>query len=377
MANSHEVEALGALEIIERGDGYLRSIENNYRVGGSDPFAPVSMIKKYRLLEGSLIEGTMKKTPNRARAWKLESILRVDGIDPELRVERTPFNRLTAIDPTQRLNLSIEGSPSLIGRTIDLCAPIGKGQRALIISPPKAGKTTILEEIGRAARLNHPEMDLIALLIDERPEEITHFKRVIGGEIIHASFDADLDQMLRLARLTIERAKRIVETGRDALLIIDSITRVARAFNKGASTRGARTMSGGLTAGALDFPRKLFGAARAIENGGSLTIIATCLVDTGSRMDEVIFQEFKGSGNTEIWLSRVLADARIFPAINIARSGSRKDEKLRSAEEIEKVRLISRALADDEKFFKQKALIERIAKTRSNEELLAKIAAPK
>jgi transcription termination factor Rho len=362
----------GILDITDKGFGFLRSIDRCYAMDSSDPYVGQNIIRKHRLMSGMFVEGAgspkSPKQPNVA----LEMVERADGLPVEVSMRRTQFNKLTVIDPHDKLRLET-GQHPLTTRVIDLFAPIGKGQRALLVSPPKAGKTTILEDIAKGIKSNHPDMRVIIFLIDERPEEVTQFKRNVGGEVVATSFDAPLSEQIRTSELMMERVQRLVEAGEDVALIVDSITRLGRAFNKATDNRGGKTLSGGVAANALEFPRKFFGSARKIEDGGSLTIIATCLVDTGSKMDEVIFQEFKGTGNTEIVLDRALAEERVFPAINLGQSGTRKEEKLQTTEDLRKIWMIMKAMAGDRGFVKYKALIDKMDRTKSNADFLATI----
>ncbi len=338
--------ATGVLEINEKGFGFLRQLENNLMPGPKDVFVPRSLVQQFSLREGTFIEGEAAPPANargRAQTDQLVEIRSANGLSPS-DYRRTPeFSKLTSVDPTERLELSA-GSNNLSMRVLDLIAPIGKGQRGLIVAPPKTGKTTLIEEIAEAVADNHPEMHLVVLLIDERPEEVTHLKRRVRGTVIASSADQNSDLHLQVARLVHEAAKRAVECGQEVVLLLDSITRLARASNRETSRRG-RTMSGGVDSRALEFPRRFFGAARKTEEGGSLTIIATALVDTGSQMDDVIFQEFKGTGNLEIMLDRKLSERRIFPAIDISNSGTRKEEKLFDPETMPRINLLRRALA--------------------------------
>ena len=281
------------------------------------------------------------------------------------------FTKLTSIDPTERLELSL-GNDNLSMRVLDLIAPIGKGQRGIIVAPPKTGKTTLIEEIAEAVAENHPEVHLVVLLIDERPEEVTHLKRRVRGEVIASSADQNSVLHLQVTRLVLERVKRMVESKRDVVLLLDSITRLARAANRETSNRG-RTMSGGVDSRAMEFPRRFFGAARKAEEGGSLTIIGTALVDTGSQMDEVIFQEFKGTGNLEIVLDRRLAERRIFPAIDISKSGTRKEEKLFDAGTMPQINLLRRALAGEKPVEAMELLLKGLTDSKTNIEFLAKL----
>ncbi|HEY7913981.1 MAG TPA: transcription termination factor Rho [Blastocatellia bacterium] len=366
--------ASGILEINEKGFGFLRQLENNLLPGPRDVFVPRSLVQQFSLREGSYIEGVAEppaSAKGRAQAYQLAEVKSVNGLSPS-DYQRTPeFPKLTSVDPTERLELSA-GSDNLSMRVLDLIAPIGKGQRGLIVAPPKTGKTTLIEEIAEAVADNHPEIHLVVLLIDERPEEVTHMKRRVRGTVIASSADQGSDLHLQVARLVHEAAKRAVECGQEVVLLLDSITRLARASNRETSRRG-RTMSGGVDSRALEFPRRFFGAARKTEEGGSLTIIATALVDTGSQMDDVIFQEFKGTGNLEIMLDRKLAERRIFPAIDISNSGTRKEEKLFDAETMPRINLLRRALAGKKSVDAMELLLKGLTGTKENREFLDRL----
>ena len=366
-----EESVSGVLDITEKGYGFLRSMSNGCIVTPSDPYVGQNLIRKFAFKKGMFIEGTGARKSAKQPNIALEKITLVDGMPPSALSSRAPFSKLPVIDPIEKLTLETGKFP-LTTRVMDLFTPIGKGQRALIVSPPKAGKTTFLEDIAKGVITNHPEVQVITFLIDERPEEVTQFRRTVGGEILATSFDAALNDQIRLAELTFERVNRLVEAGKDVLLIVDSLTRMGRAFNKATETKG-KTLSGGVGSAALQFPRKFFGAARNIEGGGSLTIIATCLVDTGSRMDEVIFQEFKGTGNTEIVLDRGLAEERVFPAVNLSMSGTRKEEKLQKASDLAKIWILVRALARDKGYQKYRVMLEKMSNFETNAEFLASI----
>jgi len=363
--------ASGVLQINEKGFGFLRQQESNYLPSPKDVFVTRSLIQQYHLREGVQVTG--QRTPaervrGRTQADQLATIEQINACDPDNYVRAPEFTKLTSVDPTERLELSA-GSDNMSMRVLDLIAPIGKGQRGLIVAPPKTGKTTIIEEIAEAVADNHPECYLVVLLVDERPEEVTHLKRRVRGEVVASSSDQSGQMHLQVARLVHERVKRMVECGQDVVMLLDSITRLARAANRETSRRG-RTMSGGVDSRALEFPRRFFGAARKAEEGGSLTIIGTALIDTGSQMDEVIFQEFKGTGNLEIVLDRRLAERRIFPAIDISKSGTRKEEKLFDAETMPKINLLRRALADKKPVEAMELLLSKLSKTKNNLEFL-------
>jgi transcription termination factor Rho len=366
--------ASGVLQINERGFGFLRQADNNYLPGPKDVFVPRNLIQRFSLREGVDVQGSSSPSPNergRSQADQLSSIEKVNGLDPDQYKKVPEFTTLTSIDPTERLELS-EGNDNMSMRVLDLISPIGKGQRGLVVAPPKTGKTTLIENIAESVADNHPETHLVVLLVDERPEEVTHLKRRVRGEVIASSSDQGSDLHLQVARLMLERVKRMVECSRDVVMLLDSITRLARASNRETSRRG-RTMSGGVDTRAMEFPRKFFGAARKAEHGGSLTIIGTALIDTGSQMDEVIFQEFKGTGNLEIVLDRKLAERRIFPAIDISKSGTRKEEKLFDAADVPQVHMLRRALAGKKSVEAMELLLKGLGETRNNEEFLSRL----
>lgn len=364
--------ATGILQIHEKGYGFLRQLSNNFLPSPKDRFVPRNLIQQFKLREGVLLSGTT--TPAQGGRGQVDALGEIESIN-ELPVDdylqRPDFNQLISIDPTERLELS-DGNENLSMRVIDLIAPIGKGQRGLIVAPPKTGKTTLIEEIAESVADNHPECHLVVLLIDERPEEVTHLKRRVRGEVIASSSDQDNDYHLQVARLMLEHVKRLVESGKDVVMLLDSITRLARASNRDTNRRG-RTMSGGVDSRAMEFPRRFFGAARKAEHGGSLTIMGTALIDTGSQMDEVIFQEFKGTGNLEIVLDRRLAERRIFPAIDISKSGTRKEEKLFDPKTLAKVQLLRRALAEKKPTEAMEMLLRKLQETKTNREFLEQI----
>jgi len=347
----------GYLEILDRGFGFLRTIENNFLPGPADTFVPAFLIQKNCLQEGVFIEGTGVKGKPDSLNLKLSDIETVNNVPFTPGETLTPLQNQTSINPLEKLKMTM-GPDDLTGRTLDLIVPMGKGQRGLIISPPKAGKTTLLKHIANALALNHPEVDVYVLLVDERPEEVTDFKRGLkNAHILFSSSDQSVAQHMRMARLAMQAAVHWAEVGRDTVVLIDSMTRMARAFN--AETRSyGRTLTGGLGASAMVVPRKIFGTARNIEDGGSLTIMATILVDTGSRMDDIIFQEFKGTGNMDLVLSRKCAEQRIWPAIHIQKSGTRKEERLLDSEEYREVIKIRRVLAQRDEISAMSQLLE-------------------
>lgn len=360
----------GYLEISEKGFGFLRTRENNYHPKLTDVFVTPDTIKRNFLREGCFVAG-QTQPPHRGNSPQLKTVEKVNDLSFEQYTKAVRFENLTTIDPIEKIRL--ETSPDLLEtRIIDLVTPIGKGTRGLIVAPPRTGKTTILKQIANAVTTNHPEVYVMVLLIDERPEEVTDFQRSVKAEVVASSNDQDLETHVRLSRFMIERCRRMVECGKDVFVLLDSITRVARAYNSVHGGSG-RTMTGGVDARALEIPRKMFASARKIEEGGSLTIIATALVDTGSRMDELIFQEFKGTGNMELILDRKLADRRLFPALDIPKSGTRKEEKLFPAKNLEAIRKLRRTMVDLNPIEAMETLIAALKKHKTNDELLAKL----
>ncbi len=331
----------GILKRTDKGAGVLRDPGRSLLPGPDDVFVPARMVQEHALAEGARVTGPVRRG---SKGPLLVSVEQVCGLSPEAFRRRTPFDRLTPIDPYQRFDLSSTGEIGM--RVVDLAAPIGRGTRGLIVSPPKAGKTMLLEQIGAAIHATDPEARIIALLIDERPEEVTHFRRATSAEVFASSSDQRVQVQMELAKLMLAHIRTELECGRHVVVLLDSLTRMARAFNLGGNGRGSgRTLSGGLDAGALEIPRRFFGLARAIEHGGSITILATILVDTGSRMDQLIFEEFKGTGNSEIVLDRSLAQAYIFPAVNLSASGTRKEHLLYGRDEVQQVAKLRRLWA--------------------------------
>src|SRR5215813_5255169 len=366
-ANEH---GSGYLEISEKGFGFLRTAQNHYQRKPSDIFVTPDTIKKHFLREGCHVTGGLQP-PHRGNSPQLKTVEAVNNMPFTDYTKSVRFENLTTIDPIDKFRL--ETSPDLIEtRIIDLVTPLGKGTRGLIVAPPRTGKTTILKQIANAVTQNHPEVHVMVLLIDERPEEVTDFQRSVKAEVVASSNDQDLETHVRLSRFMIERCRRMVEAGKDVFVLLDSITRVARAYNSVHGGSG-RTMTGGVDARALEIPRKMFASARKIEEGGSLTILATALVDTGSRMDELIFQEFKGTGNMELVLERKLSDRRLFPAIDIPKSGTRKEEKLFPKHQIESVRKLRRTMVDLNPVEAMETLVAALKKHKTNEELLSKL----
>ncbi len=357
----------GVLEMHPNGYGFLRDPKSNYVRKMTDPFVPGSMIDKFGLREGLLING-MVQPGRRQQGPRLKEITDVDGMKPEDYKDVKTFDELTPINPENWLKLEVGPEP-LTTRVMDLLTPLGKGQRALIVAPPRTGKTILLQHISLGISTNHPDVTLIVLLIDERPEEVTDMVRAVDGEVVASSLDRDVESHVRLSQLVVERCKRLAEMGRDVVLLLDSITRLARAFNKWVGNTG-RTMSGGVDIKALDIPKKLFATARLFEEGGSLTVVGTALIDTGSRMDELIFQEFKGTGNLELVLDRKLADRRIWPAIDISQSGTRREEKLLKPEVLHAVTMLRRTLSTMHHVDAMEQLTAKLSKFSSNQEFI-------
>lgn len=354
--------AEGILETHQDGYGFLRC--NNYLSGDNDIYVSPSQIRRFRLRTGDKVFGITRPAKAGEKYKALLYVKDVNGLDPETAIRRPKFESLTPIYPRQKITLETRPE-NFSTRIIDLISPIGKGQRGMIVSPPKAGKTTLLKSLANAISLNHPEMEIIVLLIDERPEEVTDMKRSVNGDVIASTFDELPSHHTKVAEIVLERAKRLVEHGKDVVILLDSITRLARAYNLTIPATG-RTLSGGLDPGALHKPKKFYGAARNMEEGGSLTILATGLVDTGSRMDDVIFEEFKGTGNMEIHLDRRLAERRIFPALDINKSGTRKEELLLSQKELEAIWAIRKALGNKQTPDVMEALIKNLKENKTN-----------
>jgi len=356
----------GVLEVLPDGYGFLRS--DNYLSGSRDVYVSPSQIRRFGLKTGDKVKGKGRIPKEGEKFQALLYVQSVNGDPPEVASKRVPFEHLTPIYPDQRITL--ETTPrELSTRLIDLIAPIGKGQRGMIVSPPKAGKTILLKKIANAITANYPEIELIVLLIDERPEEVTDMQRNIKGDVLYSTFDEVPEHHIKVAEMVLERAQRLVEQKKDVVILLDSITRLARAYNLTIPPTG-RTLSGGLDPGALHKPKKFFGAARNIENGGSLTIMATALIETGSRMDDVIFEEFKGTGNMELHLDRRLSEKRIFPAIDINRSGTRREELLLSQKELESIWAIRKAMSNMGTAEVTEMLINRLMQTKTNEEFI-------
>ena len=364
----------GVLETMPEGYGFLRAPEHNYLPSPDDIYVSQAQIRKFDLRDGDTVSGQVRLPGAGEKYFSMVKVEAVNFDAPEAARERIVFDNLTPLYPTERLRMETT-SDNLSGRVIDLFTPVGKGQRALIVAPPRTGKTMLMQSIAHSITKNHPEAALIVLLIDERPEEVTDMRRSVDGEVIFSTFDEPASRHVQVAEMALERAKRLVEQKRDVVILLDSITRLARAHNVIAPHSG-KTLSGGVDANALQRPKRFFGAARNIEEGGSLTIVATALIDTGSRMDEVIFEEFKGTGNLEIHLDRKLADKRVFPAIDLQKSGTRKEELLVPKNDLSRVWLLRRALSSLSGVEQMEMIIERMAKTRNNAEFLDSMNVP-
>jgi len=359
----------GILEIMQDGYGFIRSIDKSFNESINDAYVSNTQIKRFALRNGDVVTGQVRPPKDQERYYALIKIEAVNSLPPEESKKRPLFDNLTPLYPEEQLKLEYH-EKRLTGRMLDLFSPIGKGQRGLIVAPPRSGKTELLKEIAHGITANHAEVDLMVLLVDERPEEVTDMERSVKGEVYSSTFDMPAKNHVKVAEMVIEKAKRRVEIGRDVVILLDSITRLARAYNTVTPSSG-KVLSGGVDANALHKPKRFFGAARNIENGGSLTIIATALVDTGSRMDEVIFEEFKGTGNMEVVLDRKIADRRIFPAIDILKSGTRKDELLIGKETLQKVFILRQMLhKQDNEVEALKFIYNTMGKKATNEEFL-------
>ncbi len=360
--------AQGVLELHPKGYGFLRDPKRNFAPKPSDPYVGGPLIHKHGLGEGLMLSGPVE--PARGNTGpRLARVDLVEGVDAAL-YKRRNWDELTATDPTKWIRLETGPEP-LTTRIIDLFTPIGMGQRGLIVAPPRTGKTVLLAHISAAVSTNYPDMELIVLLVDERPEEVTDMRRQVKGTVIASSSDRETISHVRTAELVLERGKRLAEQGKNVLILLDSLTRLARAYNKFAGS--GRTMSGGVDSRALEIPKRLFGSARAFEEGGTLTILGTALIETGSRMDDVIFQEFKGTGNMELVLDRKLAEKRIYPAIDLGASGTRKEERILPAEMLERITLLRRTLVQIKGADATEGLVKQLAKTKSNDEFLETI----
>ncbi|AOF89961.1 transcription termination factor Rho [Sinorhizobium sp. RAC02] len=369
MLASQEVEIIGegVVEVLQDGFGFLRSANANYLPGPDDIYISPSQIRRFSLKTGDTVEGPIRGPKEGERYFALLKVNTINFDDPEKIRHKVHFDNLTPLYPNERfkMELDVPTSKDLSPRVIDLVAPLGKGQRGLIVAPPRTGKTVLLQNIAHSITANHPECYLIVLLIDERPEEVTDMQRSVKGEVVSSTFDEPATRHVQVAEMVIEKAKRLVEHGRDVVILLDSITRLGRAYNTVVPSSG-KVLTGGVDANALQRPKRFFGAARNIEEGGSLTIIATALIDTGSRMDEVIFEEFKGTGNSEIVLDRKVADKRIFPAMDILKSGTRKEDLLVPRGDLQKIFVLRRILAPMGTTDAIEFLIDKLKQTKSN-----------
>ncbi|MEN9764525.1 MAG: hypothetical protein RL397_480, partial [Pseudomonadota bacterium] len=359
----------GVLEVLPDGFGFLRAPESSYLASTDDIYLSPSQIRRFNLHTGDSIEGEVRTPKDGERYFALVKVDRINGQPPEASKNKILFENLTPLFPNKPLKLErdMKGEENITGRIIDMIAPIGKGQRGLLVASPKSGKTVMMQHIAHAITTNHPEVVLIVLLIDERPEEVTEMQRSVRGEVVASTFDEPATRHVQVAEMVIEKAKRLVEHKKDVVILLDSITRLARAYNTVVPTSG-KVLTGGVDANALHRPKRFFGAARNIEEGGSLTIIATALIETGSRMDEVIYEEFKGTGNMEVHLERRLAEKRVYPAININRSGTRKEELLIPADLLQKIWILRKLLHDMDEIQSMEFLLDKVRQTKNNAE---------
>jgi transcription termination factor Rho len=369
---NEKITGSGVLETLQDGFGFLRATESNYLPGPDDIYVSPSQIRRFGLRKGDTVEGEIRAPKDSERYFALLQVSKINFEDPEKSRNKINFDNLTPLYPDERIKLEVESNkadkkPDLTARLIDLVTPIGKGQRALIVSPPRAGKTVILQNIAHSITANHPEIYLIVLLIDERPEEVTDMQRSVKGEVVSSTFDEPAMRHVQVAEMVIEKAKRLAEHKKDVVILLDSITRLGRAYNAVVPSSG-KVLTGGVDANALQRPKRFFGAARNIEEGGSLTIISTALIETGSRMDEVIFEEFKGTGNAEVILDRKIADKRIFPAIDITKSGTRKEDLLFKKEDLQKMNVLRRLIAPMGNMEAIEFLIGKLRETKNNAE---------
>ncbi len=364
-----EIGGDGVLEVLQDGFGFLRSPEANYLPGPDDIYMSPDMIRKHSLRTGDTVEGVIAAPGESENYFAITKVEKINFTDPDTAKHKVAFDNLTPLHPDERLKMELDdpATKDRSARIIDLVAPIGKGQRSLIVAPPRTGKTVLLQNIAQSISINHPEVYLIVLLIDERPEEVTDMKRSVKGEVVASTFDEPATRHVAVSEMVIEKAKRLVEHKRDVVILLDSITRLGRAFNTTVPSSG-KVLTGGVDANALQRPKRFFGAARNIEEGGSLTIIATALIDTGSRMDEVIFEEFKGTGNSELVLDRKVSDKRIFPAIDILKSGTRKEELLVDAKDLQKTYVLRRILNPMGTTDAIEFLISKLKQTKNNDE---------
>ena len=371
---NEQISASGVLEVLQDGFGFLRAIESNYLPGPDDIYVSPSQIRRFGLRTGDTVEGEVRAPKDAERYFALLKVNKINFDEPEKGRNKIAFDNLTPLYPNKRIKLEVETTkvekkPDNTARLIDLVSPIGKGQRSLIVSPPRAGKTIILQNIAQSITANHPEIYLMVLLIDERPEEVTDMQRSVKGEVVSSTFDEPASRHVAVAEMVIEKAKRLVEHKKDVVILLDSITRLGRAYNAVVPSSG-KVLTGGVDANALQRPKRFFGAARNVEFGGSLTIISTALIDTGSRMDEVIFEEFKGTGNQELVLDRDLSDKRIYPSINVNRSSTRREDKLIGKKDLSRIWLLRKLLNDMTNIEGMEFLIEKLRRTKHNREFL-------
>jgi transcription termination factor Rho len=375
-----EITGSGVLQMLQDGFGFLRAMESNYLPGPDDIYISPSQIRRFGLRTGDTVEGPVRAPKEGERYFALLQVSKINFEDPEKMRHKIAFDNLTPLYPNKQLLMEVESNkiekkPDLTARLIDLISPIGKGQRSLIISPPKAGKTMILQSIANSISANHPECYLMVLLIDERPEEVTDMQRTVKGEVISSTFDEPAQRHVAIAEMVIEKAKRLAEHKKDVVILLDSITRLGRAYNAVIPSSG-KVLTGGVDANALQRPKRFFGAARNIEEGGSLTIISTALIDTGSRMDEVIFEEFKGTGNSETILDRKISEKRIFPAMDITRSGTRKEELIFDKDDLQKMNVLRRILAPMGTMDAIEFLNSKLKNTKNNDEFFSSMNKP-
>ena len=380
VAEKEEITGIGVLQSLQDGFGFLRAMESNYLPGPDDIYISPSQIRRFGLRTGDTVEGPVRAPKEGERYFALLQVSKINFEDPEKAKHKIAFDNLTPLYPNSQLTMEVETTkveknPDLTPRLIDLVSPIGKGQRSLIISPPKAGKTMILQSIANSITTNHPECYLMVLLIDERPEEVTDMQRTVKGEVISSTFDEPAQRHVAVAEMVIEKAKRLTEHKKDVVILLDSITRLGRAYNAVIPSSG-KVLTGGVDANALQKPKRFFGAARNIEEGGSLTIISTALIDTGSRMDEVIFEEFKGTGNSETILDRKISDKRIFPAIDITKSGTRREELLFDKNDLQKMNVLRRIIAPMGTMDAIEFINSKLKNTKSNAEFFNSMNKP-
>ena len=363
------IHSAGSLELMPDGYGFLRSAENSYLPGTDDVYLPVKQIRNFNLRTGDTVYGQIRPPKEGERFFAMVRIISINGSEPEQSRSRVPFENLTPLYPAERINLETAEENQVSTRMMNLFCPVGKGQRGIILSPPRTGKTTVMQQVANSITTNYPDIYLMVLLIGERPEEVTDMQRSVSGEVIASTFDEQASRHIQVAEMVLEKARRLVESGKDVVILLDSITRLARAYNQSMPASG-KILSGGVDSNALQKPKRFFGSARNIENGGSLTILATALIDTGSRMDEVIFEEFKGTGNMELVLDRRLAERRNFPSINLKRSGTRKEELLLQNDELKKMWILRNFLNPMEDIEATELIIDKMKRTRNNSTFL-------